>query len=101
MPVINETGVLLLGGAGFMGRALTSRLRDLGHEVHVVVHGTPLDVPDGVSVHGGGLENIELLRRLIPRCRTVVNLASATTPCLSSRTPSREANLNIAPILGV
>lgn len=101
MPMINDTAVLLLGGAGFMGRALTTRLRERGHDVHVVVRGTTLDVPDGVNVHGGGIENVELLRRLLPQFRTVVHVASATTPSLSSRTPSLEANLNIAPTLGL
>jgi UDP-glucose 4-epimerase len=101
MPLINDKGVLLLGGAGFMGRALSTRLRERGHDVHVVVRGTTLDVPDGISVHGGGMENTELLRRLLPQFRTVVHLASATTPSLSSRTPSLEANLNIAPTLGL
>lgn len=101
MPITNGTKVLLLGGAGFMGRALAARLCERGHDVHVLVRGTTLDVPDGVSVHGGGMENIELLRHLLPQFRTVVHLASATTPSLSSRTPSLEANLNIAPTLGM
>jgi UDP-glucose 4-epimerase len=101
MAMNDDAGVLLLGGGGFMGRALACRLRDLGHEVHVVIRGTILDIPDGVSVHGGGMENIELLRRLIPRFKTIVHMASATTPSLSSRTPSLEANLNIVPTLGL
>jgi UDP-glucose 4-epimerase len=101
MPVNDHTGVLLLGGAGFMGRALTARLRERGHDVHVVVRGTTLDVPDGTNVHGGGIENIELLRRLLPRLGTVIHVASATTPSLSSRTPSLEASLNIGPTLGL
>lgn len=101
MIAANESSVLLLGGAGFMGRALTARLRSLGHDVHIVIRGVTLDVSDGVTVHAGGLENTQLLRRLIPRFKTIVHLASATTPSLSSKTPSLEANLNIAPTLGL
>ncbi|MEO9115135.1 MAG: NAD-dependent epimerase/dehydratase family protein [Gemmatimonadaceae bacterium] len=101
MPVIHNRGILLLGGGGFMGRALTARLRARGHDVHILVRGTTLDVPDGVTVHGGGMENVELLRRLLPRFKTVVHLASATTPGLSSKSPSLESSGNIAPTLGL
>lgn len=93
--------ILLLGGAGFMGRALGNRLRDVGYQVHAVVRGALLDAPDGVVVHGGGIENLELLRELIPQMDAIVHVASATTPGLSRATPSLEANLNVTPTLGL
>lgn len=93
--------VLLLGGAGFMGRALCARLGARGYDVHVLARGTTLDIAEGCTVHGGGMENTELLRRLLPRMGTIVHLASATTPGLSAVTPSLEADLNIAPTLGL
>ncbi|WP_182531440.1 NAD-dependent epimerase/dehydratase family protein [Dokdonella fugitiva] len=93
--------VLLLGGAGFMGRALCARLGARGYDVHVLTRGTALEIAEGCTVHGGGIENTELLRRLLPRMGTVVHLASATTPGLSAATPSLEADLNIAPTLGL
>lgn len=93
--------MLLLGGAGFMGRALAIRLRDLGHEVHIVTQGALLDAPDGIVVHGGGMENIEHLRALLPGLGAVVHLASSTTPSLSRVSPSLEASGNIAPTLGL
>ncbi|QBB69585.1 NAD-dependent epimerase/dehydratase family protein [Pseudolysobacter antarcticus] len=97
----NSRRIVLLGGAGFMGRALSIRLRDRGYDVHVLTRSITMNTPDGVTVHGGGIENSELIRRLIPQSSTVVHMASATTPSLSSKSPSLEANLNIAPMLGL
>jgi UDP-glucose 4-epimerase len=96
-----DKSVLLLGGAGFMGRALCARLAARGYDVHVLARGTTLELAEGCTVHGGGLENSELLRRLLPRMSTIVHLASATTPGLSAATPSLEADLNVAPTLGL
>lgn len=93
--------VLLLGGAGFMGRALCARLSAGGYNVHVLARGTTLEIADGCTFHGGGMENTDLLRRLLPFVGTVVHLASGTTPGLSAITPSLEADLNIAPTLGL
>lgn len=93
--------VLLLGGAGFMGRALTQRLCDRDHEVHVVTRSGLLDVPDRAHVHGGGMENIENLRPLLAHIDVVVHLASATTPGLSRSAPLLEASGNIAPTVAV
>lgn len=101
MSVIARSGVLLLGGAGFMGRALATRLRERGHEVHMMIRGAALDGLEDITVHVGGMENVELLRQLLPRFGTVIHLASATTPSLSGRTPTLEASLNIAPTLGL
>lgn len=92
--------ILLLGGGGFMGRALGSRLRDCGQDVHILVRGSVLDAPAGVSTHGGGMENTELLRSLLPTIDAIIHLASATTPSLSRATPSLEASLNVGPTLG-
>jgi UDP-glucose 4-epimerase len=96
-----DKSVLLIGGAGFMGRALCTRLAARGYDVHVLTRGTTLELAEGCTVHGGGLENSELLRRLLPRMGTVIHLASATTPGLSAVTPSLEADLNMAPTLGL
>lgn len=84
-----------------MGRALCRRLTARGHDVHVLTRGTTLEITERCTIHGGGMENTELLRHLLPRMGTIVHLASATTPGLSAATPSLEANLNIAPTLGL
>lgn len=66
--------VLLLGGTGFIGRALAARLQRRGITAHVV-----------------GRANLDQLPALLPRCGTVVHLASSTTPGLSARQPELEA----------
>lgn len=97
----NPRRILLLGGDGFMGRALGTRLCACGHVVHTIKRSVELDNHGEVVTHGGGMENIELLRRLLPEIDTVVHMASATTPGLSGATPSLEASLNLAPTLAV
>lgn len=93
--------ILLLGGGGFMGRALATRLRDRDSEVHIVTQGPLFQSPAGITVHNGGMENIEQLLACVPQFDVVVHLASATTPSLSRTAPSLEANGNIAPTLRV
>ncbi len=74
---MNEDGVLLLGGGGFIGSALARRLQDC----------TP--------VHIVGRHNGDSLAALLPQCSTVVYLASSTTPGSSAVHPGLELN-NIA-----
>ena len=70
---------LLLGGNGFIGRALAKRLQQ-----------------DKVPVFIVGRENAETLAQLLPQCGTVVHLASATTPGSSASRPNLElANLSL------
>ncbi len=71
---MNTGAVLLVGGTGFIGRALATRLQQQGVPVHVV-----------------GRANLTELPVLLPRCGTVVHLASSTTPGLSARQPELEA----------
>lgn len=67
--------VLLLGGAGFIGRALAHRL-----------------ATSDVKFHCIGRQNIAWLEQVVPRCSTVVHMASATTPGSSARHPELELN---------
>lgn len=72
--------VLLLGGNGFIGRALDKRLRQ-----------------DEVSVFVVGRQNEETLAQVLTQCSTVVHLASATTPGSSASLASLElANLGLS-----
>lgn len=65
--------VLLLGGSGFIGGALASRLHK-----------------DKVPVLVVGRADVGSLLQILPSCSTVVHLASATTPGLSSEQPALE-----------
>jgi UDP-glucose 4-epimerase len=70
---MNNDGVLLLGGAGFIGSALASRLKQ-----------------EKVPVHTVGRHNLVQLEQMLPQCGTVVHLPSATTPGSSARLPGLE-----------
>ncbi len=91
-------GVLLLGGGGFIGKALARRLIAVGRTVHILAR-SPFSVPEA-SVHQGSLEDHALLGRLLPFCDTVVHLASETNPGLSAQHPSLES-ANLVPTLAL
>ncbi|WP_427914253.1 NAD-dependent epimerase/dehydratase family protein [Ramlibacter sp. MMS24-I3-19] len=70
---MSRDGVLLLGGAGFIGSALASRL-----------------ARDDVPVHVVGRHEVDRLVTVLPLCHTVIHLASATTPGSSATRPNLE-----------
>lgn len=70
---MSREDVLLLGGTGFIGKALAMRLHQ-----------------EGQTVHALGRNEVRMLPRLLPHCHTVVHLASATTPGTSSAQPALE-----------
>jgi UDP-glucose 4-epimerase len=49
--------------------------------------------------HQGSLDDKEILERVLPECKTIIHLASSTTPGSSSRQPALETDKNIAPTL--
>jgi UDP-glucose 4-epimerase len=76
---VSHEHVLLLGGTGFIGSALTTRLRRDLRVVHVV-----------------GRKEVHKLKQLLSNCSTVIHLASATTPSASSEQPALEqANMDL------
>jgi UDP-glucose 4-epimerase len=97
---MNPQGILLLGGAGFVGRALTARLKDLKKEYYVICRGvrTMLGKSAG-EYYVASLDNAQVLKELLPRCRVVVHLASDTTPGVSALQPAFEATSNLLPSL--
>jgi len=70
---VSREGILLLGGTGFIGGALAGRLKGEKRTVHIL-----------------GRHGAERLEDVLPRCGTVVHLASATTPGSSARHPDME-----------
>lgn len=70
---MSRDGVLLLGGAGFIGRALARRLQ-----------------PEQMPLHLVGRQDGDRLEQVLPHCGTVVHLASATTPGASAAHPHLE-----------
>ena len=70
---MSRDGVLLLGGRGFIGSALASRLKQENIPVHIV-----------------GRNDDDQLEPLLAQCGTVLHLASASTPLSSATNPSLE-----------
>jgi UDP-glucose 4-epimerase len=68
---VSRDGVLLLGGAGFIGSALAKRLMQENMPAHIV-----------------GRHDGDRLEQLLPQCGTVIHLASATTPGSSATNPN-------------
>ncbi|MBO9451648.1 NAD-dependent epimerase/dehydratase family protein [Tropicibacter sp. R16_0] len=70
--------VMVIGGTGFIGRALTRRLVDLGKDVRVVSRGSTgpfADLPDQVETVGLSLADTEGLAKAMQGIDTVYNLA--------------------------
>lgn len=92
-------GILLIGGTGFVGRALVARLCRKYQEVYVVArHHHDWG---GVNVQSfvASLDDADLLKTILPRCRIVFHLASETTPDVSALQPSFEVASNLLPSL--
>ncbi|UUZ69986.1 NAD-dependent epimerase/dehydratase family protein [Polaromonas sp. P2-4] len=70
---MSRDGVMLLGGAGFIGSALAKRLMQEKMPVHIV-----------------GRHDEDRLEHVLPQCGTVIHLASATTPGSSATQPNLE-----------
>ena len=93
------SGVLLVGGSGFIGRALAASLAAEGREVHVLSRKPALDLPTGVQSHVGDQGDKAILHPLLLRCTEVIHLASATTPGDTVWNPSAEAEASLLPAL--
>lgn len=92
--------VLLIGGNGFIGRALGRRLAALGSEVHVLSRHVEPGTRDGISFHPGSQAEADAVAPLLARCDAVVHLASTTTPGSSAHAPGLEMRENLAPLAG-
>lgn len=96
-----QQSALLIGGTGFIGRALASRLAANGHDVHVLSRtGTKTHAfPPGITEHLGDQGDSTLIAPLLRTCRHVFHLAASTTPADTVWHPAREAEENLLPTL--
>lgn len=95
----SSSGILLVGGSGFIGRALAASLAEEGWEVHVLSRKPAPSLPAGVQGYVGDQGDKAVLRPLLARCTQVVHLASATTPGDTVWHPSAEAEASLLPAL--
>jgi len=97
---MREKNILLLGGGGFIGTALARRLCENNFNVHILSKHFPArEIEPNMIFYQGNLDDKKILERVLPECRTVIHLASSTTPGSSSRQPALEADKNITPTL--
>lgn len=89
--------ILLVGGDGFIGRALGRRLAAEGREVHVLSRHTDSGAHDGVFFHRGCQADSTVIGPLLQCCDAVVHLAAATTPGHSAHSPLLDVVENLAP----
>ncbi|GLQ49265.1 NAD-dependent epimerase/dehydratase family protein [Dyella flava] len=89
--------VLIIGGNGFLGSNLVSRLRETGRQVRVLDR-LP-QRPDfdwrGIDYRMGGLDTTELLVDVLDGIEVVYHLASTTVPGTSNQDPVFDVTSNI------
>jgi len=97
---MRDRNILLLGGGGFIGTALFRRLCENNFNVHILSKHFPArQIEPNMIFHKGKLDDRKILERVLPECKTIIHLASSTTPGSSSRQPAFEADQNITPTL--
>jgi UDP-glucose 4-epimerase len=96
---MKHPSVLLLGGGGFLGRALAGHLCRKGWLVHIVSHGPAGNLQKNIVFHQGNMEDKALVETILPKCAVVVHLASGTTPGSSAGKPLVEVDMNVVPTL--
>lgn len=95
----SQPAVLLVGGTGFLGRALAARLVEMGREVHVLSRDLTAYMPSGVIAHQGDQGDERVVAPLLAICSEVFHLAGATTPADTVWRPSLEAEVSLLPAL--
>jgi UDP-glucose 4-epimerase len=97
--MIQLRNILILGGGGFIGRTLATRLSACGHTVTCVDTVETGSIDRNVTEVVADLTDASKLVPLLCSCDTIVHLASATTPASSANHPTQEAQHNLAPTL--
>jgi len=87
--------ILILGGGGFLGTALSEFLFNKGYKVHLLGPHIERYISCGPIFHQGNMNNRDILEKLLPDCGTVFHMASGTTPGISANHPLMEAQRNI------
>ena len=97
---MRDKNILLLGGGGFIGTALTRRLCENNFNVHILSKHFPArESEPNMIFYQRNQDDKKILEQVLPECKTVIHLASSTTPGSSSRQPALEADKNITPRL--
>lgn len=83
--------ICVLGGSGFIGKAVVSCLRSHGHIARVVSRSRRAhDAAPDVEWLTGHYDDVAALRNLVAGCDAVVNLAGSATPVRATQDPEAE-----------
>lgn len=97
---MNQNGILIIGGTGFIGSALVQRFQSQNSRpIHVLARHAEKSTLKNVFSHRGSIDDTQLIRQILPHCSAIIHAASTTTPGVSAKQPSLEATQNILPTL--
>jgi UDP-glucose 4-epimerase len=97
---MNRDAFMVLGATGFIGRKLVAALARDGSRVFAISRTAHLYPPSpNVEVFAQPLDDIALLKTLLPTCKMIFHLASDSTPGSTASQPVLEASLNLLPTL--
>lgn len=91
--------VVVLGGSGFVGRALCPGLADAGCEVYSISRSPVMRRDPRVNYIDCNFDNVYQLGELYERADAIFHLACDTTPATSSKQSSLEVTANLLPSL--
>lgn len=92
-------GVLLLGAAGFVGTSLLSHLSKKKYKIYSLSTRDISVSSSSIISYISSLDNKEVLKEILPKCKIVFYLASHSTPGFSAHQPTIEAESNLLPCL--
>jgi len=92
--------VLIIGGAGFAGRSITSTLIKNEYDIHIISR-TVSPFPPSIPLHyyQNDIQESDHLDSLVSSCPDILYFASDTTPGTSADDPQLELQKNLQPLL--
>ena len=96
---MEKSQIMLLGGGGFLGRAIAKKLCLEGRTVHVISPHSPDYHHENMIFHQGSLDNKNILKQTLPVCDDIIHVASTTTPGDSINDPTIEVAQNMLPTI--
>lgn len=91
--------IVILGGSGFIGRNLSGRLAELGHQVYSVSRSPSRLRFSNIHYINCNYDNIYQLGDIYQKANFIFHFASDTTPSTSAQQPSIEVTANLLPTL--
>jgi UDP-glucose 4-epimerase len=90
--------ILVIGGGGFIGRALSLKLSNMGRKITILGRreAAYLSLPENTNYVRGDFADTDLVRRLLDNHEEIINLAYASTPNTLFDNPIADLQVNLA-----